>query len=73
MEKLYNYTDAFNELQKIVNDIETGDTNVDELAVRIKRASDLIDICKAKLYASEEEVERLLNQLSIQDQSEEEE
>ncbi|WP_149914773.1 exodeoxyribonuclease VII small subunit [Sphingobacterium cavernae] len=73
MESNYNYIDAFNELQQIVADIEIGDVNVDELASKIKRASELIAVCKAKLIASEEEVERLLSQLSAEEPTEEEE
>ena len=65
MESNYTYIDAFNELQQIVSDIEAGDVNVDELATKIKRASELITVCKAKLVASEQEVDRLLNQLHV--------
>ncbi len=64
MEQNYTYVDALNELQSIVRDIEVGEVTVDELAEKIKKASQLIAICKAKLTASEEEVERLLKQLS---------
>ena len=66
MESNYTYIDAFNELQQIVSHIEAGDVNVDELAQKIKRASELIAVCKAKLVASEEEVDRLLNQLNTE-------
>ena len=66
MEPKYTYIDAFNELQQIVADIESGEINVDELAEKIKRASELITICKAKLVASEEEVDRLLSQLNTE-------
>jgi len=67
MENKYTYIDAFNELQNIVSEIEKGDVNVDDLAVKIKRASELINICKAKLTDSEEEVQRLLNALQAQE------
>lgn len=70
MESNYTYIDAFNELQQIVSDIEAGDVNVDELAQKIKRASELIAVCKAKLVASEEEVDRLLNQLTTETEEE---
>ncbi|WP_159636546.1 exodeoxyribonuclease VII small subunit [Sphingobacterium composti Ten et al. 2007 non Yoo et al. 2007] len=66
MESNYTYIDAFNELQQIVTDIETGEINVDDLASKIKRASELIAVCKAKLVASEEEVDRLLMQLNVE-------
>lgn len=73
METNYTYIDAFNQLQQIVADIEIGEVNVDELASKIKRASELIAVCKAKLVASEEEVERLLSQLSAEEPTDEEE
>ncbi|MCY4778621.1 exodeoxyribonuclease VII small subunit [Sphingobacterium sp. UT-1RO-CII-1] len=63
MTKEYTYNDAFEELQAIVNAIETGETSVDELTEKIRRASELILICKTKLTASEEEVDKLLAQL----------
>lgn len=71
METNFTYIDAFNELQQIVQEIERGDVGVDELTAKIKRASQLIQICKAKLIDSEEEVKLLLDQL--QDITKEEE
>ncbi|WON96230.1 exodeoxyribonuclease VII small subunit [Sphingobacterium sp. UGAL515B_05] len=64
MEQNYTYTDAFNELQTIVKEIENGTTNIDELAGKIRRASDLIQVCKAKLTATEDEVNSLLQKIS---------
>jgi len=64
MENTYTYNEAFEELQTIVTDIESGHTNVDELTEKIKKASQLIAICKAKLTSSEEEVEKLLAKLT---------
>lgn len=63
MENKYSYKDAFEELQLIVSDIESGDIAVDELTAKINRASELLTICKAKLTASEAEVEKLLHKL----------
>lgn len=64
MENTYTYNDAFEELQSIVTEIESGQINVDELTEKIRRASQLIAICKAKLTSSEEEVEKLLEKLA---------
>ncbi|WP_312138680.1 exodeoxyribonuclease VII small subunit [Sphingobacterium sp.] len=63
MENKYTYQDAFVELQQIVADIEDGEVSVDELTSKISRASELLAICKAKLTASEKEVEKLLEKL----------
>lgn len=73
METNYNYIDAYNELQQIVAEIELGEVNVDELSSKIHRASQLITVCKAKLTATEEEVEGLLAQLKIEEQEPENE
>lgn len=58
-----NYTEAFEELQEIVSEIESGEISVDELSQKVKRAAMLIKICKAKLSATEEDVEGILKRL----------
>jgi exodeoxyribonuclease VII small subunit len=58
-----NYTDAFDELQKIVSEIEEGHISVDELSDKVKRAAVLINICKSKLSSTEEDVNRILKDL----------
>ncbi len=63
MNDALNYTDAFDELQRIVSEIEEGQISVDELSEKVKRASVLIKICKSKLTATEEDVNRILKDL----------
>ena len=63
MSKEPNYTEAFEELQEIVLEIEQGEISVDELSEKVKRAAILIKICKAKLYSTEEDVARILKEL----------
>lgn len=58
-----NYTEAFEELQGIVTEIEEGEISVDELSQKVKRASLLIDICKNKLATTEEDVNQILREL----------
>ncbi len=58
-----NYTEAFEELQEIVSDIEQGEISVDELAAKVKRAALLIKICKDKLVTTEEDVSKILKEL----------
>ena len=62
-----NYTDAFVELQQIVEDIESGQISVDELSEKVKRATELIRICKTKLSSTEEDVNKILRDLGDQD------
>jgi exodeoxyribonuclease VII small subunit len=44
-----DYAAAFDELQIIVSEIESGEISVDELSEKVKRATALIRICKLKL------------------------
>jgi exodeoxyribonuclease VII small subunit len=60
-----NYTEAFEELQEIVSEIEQGEISVDELAAKVKRATLLIKICKDKLTTTEEDVNKILKELDI--------
>ncbi|HEY2649313.1 MAG TPA: exodeoxyribonuclease VII small subunit [Puia sp.] len=63
MSKEPNYTEAFEELQEIVLEIEQGEISVDELAEKVKRAAVLINICKSKLTSTEEDVSTILKEL----------
>ena len=63
MSKEITYTEAFEELQVIVQDIEEGGISVDELSVKVKRAAQLIKICKTKLTSTEEDVNQILKEL----------
>lgn len=63
MSKEIKYTEAVEELQQIVADIEDGEISVDELSVKVKRASELIKVCKTKLTSTEEDVNQILKEL----------
>lgn len=57
------YEEAYNELQQIVADIEDGEIGVDELSEKVKRAAELIAICKKKLTSTETDVKKILEDL----------
>ncbi len=63
MKEEIKYTEAFEELQQIVSEIEQGEISVDELSEKVKRATLLIKICKNKLTQTEENVEEILKEL----------
>lgn len=58
-----NYTEAFEELQRIVSAMEDGQISIDDLAIKVKRATELIRICKEKLSATEGDVQKILKEL----------
>jgi exodeoxyribonuclease VII small subunit len=57
------YTEAFDELQKIVSAMEEGQIGIDELAEKVKRATELIRICRLKLTTTEGDVQKILKDL----------
>jgi len=63
MSEQHNYSEAFEELQLIVSEIEHGQISVDELSQKVKRATVLIKICREKLTATEEDVSQILKDL----------
>lgn len=60
------YTEAFEELQQIVADMEGGEISVDELSEKVKRAALLIKVCKDKLSSTEEDVSKILQSLETE-------
>ncbi len=58
-----SYSEAFEELQEIVAEIERGEISVDELSAKVKRASLLVTICKTKLSSTEADVNKILKEL----------
>ena len=61
------YTQACQELQDIVTEIEKGETTVDVLSQKVKRAAELIQICKQTLRETEGNVEAILQELAKQE------
>lgn len=50
------YSEAFQELQTIVAEMENSEIEIDLLDTKVKRASVLLKICKDKLFKTEENV-----------------
>lgn len=63
MSKKITYSEAFAELQQIIDDIENADIGIDLLDEKIKRASFLLKICKDKLHNTEENVTSVLKEI----------
>lgn len=63
MEKELTYTQAYEELQSIVNEMEHAEVSIDELDARLKRATDLLKICREKLFKTEKNVQDILDNM----------
>lgn len=62
-EKKLTFNEAIDELELILNQIEKGELDVDELSGKVKRASVLIKLCKGKLKSTEDEIEKIINEM----------
>ena len=58
-----SYQQALDELTDIVTQLEHENIPIDELAQKVKRASDLIQYCQSKLTATDSEVKKIITQL----------
>jgi len=63
MEKNLTYEEAYRELQQITEDIENESVSVDDLAAKVKRASELIRLCQDKLKSAETEVSNIIKNM----------
>ena len=55
------YTEAMAEIEKIMSKLRGESIDIDTLTAEVKRASELIEMCKQRLRTTEEEVRKLFN------------
>ncbi len=55
-----NYKEAIEEIEAIVEEIESESIDVDVIAEKVKRATSLIKYCKEKLRKTDDEVKKVL-------------
>lgn len=55
MKKDLTYKDAFARLQVLVEELEDGRIDLEQLAAKTKQANELIEVCSKKLRAVERE------------------
>ena len=58
------YSQAKQELEEIVSAIESGELDVDALTEKVKRASELIAFCKERLTKTDEELQKILDEIN---------
>ena len=57
--KQISYEDAMNKLEELVDKMENGDVSIDSLSENLKKARELIKLCKDKLMKTEEEIKEM--------------
>ncbi len=63
MTKNISYSEAIRELENIVAEIETENISIDILSDKVKRAAELVKICKKALKTTDMEVKQILEEL----------
>jgi exodeoxyribonuclease VII small subunit len=58
--KEIKYEAALAELQSIVSKMENDELDIDQMSDQLKRAQELIKLCKDKLTKTDEEIKKIL-------------
>ncbi len=66
------YGAAMAELEAILAELEGDDLDVDLLAVRVQRASELLKVCRARIMRAQQDVDRIVADLEEFDGSDDE-
>ncbi len=59
-QKELTYTEAMAEVERILERIQREEVSVDTLAAEVKRATELLALCKKRLVKSEQQIEKEL-------------
>ena len=57
------YADAMQELEAILDELEGDELDVDVLAERVRRASELIKVCRSRITRAQDDVARIVADL----------
>lgn len=60
MKEELKYEQAYQELQTIVRRMENDEFDIDQMSEQLKRAQQLIKLCKDKLTKTDEEIKKIL-------------
>ena len=54
------YEEAVRQLEKIVDKMESGELDIDTMAAQLKKAQELVKLCKDKLKRTDADIQKLL-------------
>lgn len=60
--KEIKYEEAVAQLEEIVDKMENDELDIDQLTEQLKRAKELVKLCKDKLTKTDEEIKKLLSE-----------
>jgi len=58
-----SYAELSSELEQILDEIESGEIDLDELSDKVERAATLLSKCRKKLAATETKVKKVTSEL----------
>ena len=59
---MMKYEEAVRQLEDIVRKMENDELDIDQLSDQLKRAKELVKLCKDKLTKTDEEIKKLLSE-----------
>ena len=65
--KSFKYKDAMEELNEILDNLQSEDVDVDELSSKVGRATELVKLCRQKIQKTELEVKNILKKFEEED------
>ncbi len=60
MENKISYEEATTQIEEILTKLRNNEVSIDELSKEVKRATELITLCRDRLMHSEEELKKIL-------------
>ena len=58
------YQQALTEMESILREMESGEPDVDDLSLKAKRVTELLQHCKDKLRSAQEKVQHIMDQMN---------
>lgn len=62
-EEPIGFSEAMGQLEEILGRIEAETIDIDDLAKELRRATELLDVCRGKIRRAEAEVEQIMGRL----------
>lgn len=59
MTKKYNFEEALSRLEELLNELESGDVELDDMLKKYGEGSELIKFCMSKLEKAEKQIQQL--------------
>lgn len=64
--KQLSYSEAIGQLESILAEIESNSLDIDQLSEKVNIATRLINLCKEKLYKTEKDVKKIIEETQSQ-------